>query len=163
LRNGTIPSTNAPPQLSTTLPQGNRQPSVQGPPSYFPTSQTSLPNQRPQASNQPLNLNDIRQVSMSSHPSPSYPPSHPVNTRGDSARFSVKSEPYRQTEESQTSSRRLSREKLHIPLPPLPESFPELSTLSAAQLKRFLSDDAAVNVVTSSLPPLIFLRLTLAN
>jgi hypothetical protein len=70
----------------------------------------------------------------------------PVNIRSDSSRFSANSEPFRQPEESQRSSRRLSREKLHIPLPPLPESFPELSKLSIAQLKRFLSDDAAVNV-----------------
>lgn len=100
---------------------------------------------------------------MSSQPPLSQPPAH---ARGDSGRFTVKTESYHQPEESHTSRGHLSREKLHIPLPPLPESFPELSKLSAAQLKRFLSDDAAVNV--SRLTPLpsvpYFLdRLTLGS
>jgi hypothetical protein len=62
-------------------------------------------------------------------------------------RFLVQSKSVRDSFDSQaTNLRPTSREKLHIPLPPLPNTFPELEKLSVAQLKKLLTDDAAINV-----------------
>jgi hypothetical protein len=153
LRNGTILSTNPPPP--------SYQPVVQPPPSsYFPNSQ-----QRP--SSTPLNLNDIRPNLLLPNQSSSYHTHHlssPAVAQGMSGggssggagagagaaaqnRFFVNSKPIAR---DSSDNRPMSREKLHIPLPPVPNSFPELEKLSVAQLKKLLTDDAAINVLPSS-------------
>lgn len=52
---------------------------------------------------------------------------------------------------SSTNRRPVSIEKLHIPLPPVPPTFPELADLSSAQLQRLLEDDAATMAHISKL------------
>lgn len=68
-----------------------------------------------------------------------------VSNRSDSVRFGG-GDIARETAESSGTRRPVSREKLHIPMPPVPDSFPELSKLSVDRLKRLLSDNAAINV-----------------
>lgn len=78
--------------------------------------------------------------------SSSYVSASQVSNR-DPVRFDIQREPI----DSQASRRPVSREKLHIPMPPVPDSFPELNKLSVDRLKRLLSDNAAINVCSSKL------------